>query len=153
MEMVDYSGAPPGYELELLGFQVDEDKAVFEGCHVKTRPKRGVNPHQDYSGQIFLLSFDSTPPRPVIRGEKRAGMNPISAPRKASSRGSGRKGSTGTKVCCVNCFCYIMSECYICNNTNFSTQLSGNNGAIPKDFRDESGNGRNWRCENFVWRR
>ena len=98
MEMVNYNGAPRGYELDLIGFQVDEDKAVFEGCHVKTRPKKGVNPHQDYSGQIFLLGFDSTPPRPVIRGKKRAGMNSISAPRKSNSRGSNRKGSSGTKV-------------------------------------------------------
>ena len=42
MQMVDFDGVIPGYDIDLVGFQYDEDKVVFEGCQVKLRHnKRG----------------------------------------------------------------------------------------------------------------
>lgn len=101
MQMVDYDGVIPGYDIDLVGFQYDEDKVVFEGCQVKLGHKEGTNYSkqgmEDYSGQLFLLRFVSTPPRPVIPGKHHFGENQR-VPKEANAPKKNRKTSTGSVV-------------------------------------------------------
>ena len=90
MQMMDYDGVPPGYDIELVGFQLDKEKTVFEGCQVRLHHKDGNDRCQqdfeDCSGQLFLLKFSTTPPRPVLPGSQ-----PIAPKKRRDMRSNRRK--------------------------------------------------------------
>lgn len=95
MQMMDYDGVPPGYNIELVGFQLDKAKAVFEGCQVRLHHKEGNHQYQqgleDCSGQLFLLKFATTPPRPLLPGNTKLGSQPVAPKKRRDMRSNRRK--------------------------------------------------------------